>query len=369
MKNSERIPVIDFLRGLSCLGVLLYHVRVDLWIGWWRITSYPQEYSSFAKAMAWLSIPTPFMGYAVVLFFLISGFCIHYPNTSGNIRSSWRTYFIRRFWRIYPAYFAALLLTVCISYLCLNLWEDKTWDVSRILRVATLTQNYPPESGQFLSNPSLWTIPLEIEFYFLYPIAFLFFSTLKTYLLLSLAFLTSGLSILLSYQGYQWLTFTALFLWPSWLIGAWVAKLYRDQKLNQIKLGYLLPLAGLSLGVSLMSRYQNWETWTQYFAWTAFYSFFFIFCLSQPKFIKQMIGIRLMRAVSWIGKISFSLYLVHFPIFRLIGYLHREIFEEKPVNFLIPLFYLFPVIFLAWIFFKWVEEPIHRWSKRKIHQR
>ena len=51
MTQTCRIPVIDFLRGLSCLGVLLYHVRVELWIGWWRITSYPHEYSSFAKAM------------------------------------------------------------------------------------------------------------------------------------------------------------------------------------------------------------------------------------------------------------------------------------------------------------------------------
>ena len=56
MKNSDRIPVIDF-RGLSCLGVLLYH-EVDLWIGWWRITSYPQEYSSFAKSYGLVSIPT-----------------------------------------------------------------------------------------------------------------------------------------------------------------------------------------------------------------------------------------------------------------------------------------------------------------------
>ncbi len=172
MKNSERIPVIDFLRGLSCLGVLLYHVRVDLWIGWWRITSYPQEYSSLAKAMAWLSIPTPFLGYAVVLFFLISGFCIHYPNTVGNVSPSWKTYFVRRFWRIYPTYFIALILTACISYFCYFMWGDATWNFDRILRVATLSQNYPPGYGQFLSNPSLWTIPLEVEFYILYPFAF-----------------------------------------------------------------------------------------------------------------------------------------------------------------------------------------------------
>ena len=254
---------------------------------------------------------------------------------------------VRRFWRIYPAYFAALVLTAGISYLCLTLWGDKTWDVSKIFRVATLTQNYPPGNGQFLSNPSLWTIPLEIEFYLLYPLAFLFFASNRSSFLWIFAFGISGFSILLSYQGYQWLTFTAFFLWPSWLLGAWIAKLYRDQKLNRIKLGYLLTFTGLSLGVALMSRYQNWETWTQYFAWTAFYSFFFIFCLSHTRFINRMIGNRLMKAVSWIGKISFSLYLIHFPLFKLFGYLHREIFEEKPANFLISLFYLLPVILIS----------------------
>jgi peptidoglycan/LPS O-acetylase OafA/YrhL len=365
MGHSDRIPVIDFLRGLSCLGVLLYHVRVDLWIGWWRISSYPQEYSSFAKAMAWLSIPTPFMGYAVILFFLISGFCIHYPNTSGNARPCWKTYLVRRFWRIYPAYFAALVLTAIISYTCLNLWGDNTWDVNKVIRVATLTQNYPPGSGQFLSNPSLWTIPLEIEFYLLYPLAFLFFLSNRSSLLWLFTFGISGFSILLSYKGYPWLTFTALFLWPSWLLGAWIAKLHREKTLEQIQLSYLLLLGGLTLGIALVSRYKNWETWTQYFAWTAFYYFFFIFCLSHSRFINRMFGNRITKAVSWIGKISFSLYLIHFPLFKLFGYIHREIFEEKPTNFLISLLYLLPIILLAWLFFRVVEAPIHEWSKKK----
>ena len=68
--------------------MLLYHVRIDLWIGWWRITSYPQEYSvPLPKLVAWLSIPTPFLGHAILLFFLISGFCIHYPNTFFSEKS------------------------------------------------------------------------------------------------------------------------------------------------------------------------------------------------------------------------------------------------------------------------------------------
>ena len=68
------------------------------------------------------------------------------------------------------------------------------------------------------------------------------------------------------------------------------------------------------------------------------------------------------------SKISFSLYLIHFPLFKLFGYLHRSIFDEKPANFLISLFYLLPVIFLAWLFFMWVEDPIHQWSKKKRYQ-
>ena len=123
MKNSDRIPVIDFLRGLSCLGILLYHVRVDLWIGWWRITSYPYEYSSFAKAMAWFSIPTPFLGYAIILFFLISGFCIHYPNTYKHANPCWKTYLIRRFLRIYPAYFVALVFSTFRLWTLVVFWS------------------------------------------------------------------------------------------------------------------------------------------------------------------------------------------------------------------------------------------------------
>ncbi|MDA8775794.1 acyltransferase, partial [Opitutales bacterium] len=220
MKKNERIEVIDLLRGLSCLGVLLYHIRIDLWVGWFRIKNYPHEFTSVEKTLAWITIPAPFLGYAILLFFLISGFCIHYPNTISDSKPNWKIYFQRRFWRIYPTYLVAILLTAVISYFCHLKWGDVDWSVEKILRVATISQNYPPGNGQFLTNPSLWTIPLEIEFYILYPVAFLCVLKCGFFTLLIMSVVFSTLSIYLTTLGFQWVSYTFLSLWPSWLLGA-----------------------------------------------------------------------------------------------------------------------------------------------------
>ena len=226
--------------------------------------------------MAWLSIPAPFLGYAILLFFLISGFCIHYPNTLSDSKPCWKIYFKRRFWRIYPTYLIAILLTSVISYFCHIQWGDIDWNFERILRVATVSQNYPPGNGQFLTNPSLWTIPLEIEFYVLYPLAF--FCILKfgffTLLILSVGF--SVLGIYLTKIGLHWVSFTSLFLWPSWLLGAWIASLHRENKLSKLKILPVSSILILFLIIALASRLQKWEEWTQYAGWTGFYFALFL---------------------------------------------------------------------------------------------
>ena len=362
--GRERIEVVNVLRGLSCLFVLLYHVRVDLWTGWWNIKLYPQNYSSFEKVTAWLSVPTPFMGYAILLFFLISGFCIHYPNTLSNSKPSWLDYFKRRFWRIYPTYLVAVLLTASISYFTHFQWDDTTWNAERMIRVALLSQNYPPTNGQFLSNPSLWTIPLEIEFYVIYPFAFILIPRLKFTWLIFIAFCISGFTVYLMNHGFQWISYTSFLFWPSWLLGAWVASLHRENKTSEINLLFLSFGFLLFLILSLLSRLENWESWLQYGSWTGFYFILFLLVLRFEKRIHAVKENLVYKLFSWLGKISFSLYLVHFPLFKLFGYIHRDFFEKKPDNFLFSLLYLIPVIFLAWIFFKFIENPIHIWSKQ-----
>ena len=147
-------------------------------------------------------------------FFLISGFCIHYPNTFASAKPSWKIYFKRRFWRIYPTYLIAILMTSVVTFYCHIKWGDNTWDLERIFRVITVSQNYPPENGQFLSNPSLWTIPLEIEFYALYPLALFLLVKFGFSKLLILSAIITGISHYLAKQGLHWISYTAIFSGP-----------------------------------------------------------------------------------------------------------------------------------------------------------
>ena len=365
MSKLQRVASIDFLRGLSCLGILLYHVRVDLWVGWRELSNFPESYTAFERAVAWLSVPAPFLGHAILLFFLISGFCIHYPQTNGST-PNWNSYLLRRFFRIYPPYFVAVALTVAITYLCHLLWNDETWDPSRIWRVLSLTQNYPPGKGQLLSNPSLWTIPLEMEFYVLYPLAFIFFFKLKSSLLWIVTGFLSALSVYLSSQGVAWTSFTALFFWPVWLLGAWTAQLYHDNRLQSLSYWKVVPVLSLSLALSLASRLQGWDAWIQYLLWTCFYLCLLFLSLSWRNPSSNSVLRALYHLLSWLGKISFSVYLVHFPLFKLFGYLHISIFAEKPANFIVSLGYLFLVCPLGWLFYLCVERPVHFWSRNRI---
>ena len=167
-ESQERVPMIDALRGLSCLGILLYHVRVDLWIGWWRITSYPEEYSSFAKTVAWLSIPTPFLGYAILLFFLISGFCIIIPIRS-KAESQMETIFPATLLADLPPYLAALALTAGISYFCHVLGMTPLGILSELYEPRPFLKTTPLTMDNFLATLSFGPFRWRLNFTYFIP--------------------------------------------------------------------------------------------------------------------------------------------------------------------------------------------------------
>jgi peptidoglycan/LPS O-acetylase OafA/YrhL len=153
MNSKSHFTWIDFLRGISAFGIVLYHVRVDLWVGWVAISTQPESFSFFDRAVALLSIPIPFLRPSVMLFFLVSGFCIHYSYAALSRAWELKSYSIRRFLRIYPPYIAAVILCVLIEWILRVQFNQEVSPTAKVWQTVFMVQNYSADGGQMYTNP------------------------------------------------------------------------------------------------------------------------------------------------------------------------------------------------------------------------
>lgn len=115
------------------------------------------------------------LGYVpgVPIFFLLSGYLI---SSSWERCATIHEYFIKRAIRIFPALWVCLAITI----FCINVFDDITWEfwptLLWLFAQSTFMQFYTPEClrgfGLGVPNGSLWTIAVELQFYFLVPIIY-----------------------------------------------------------------------------------------------------------------------------------------------------------------------------------------------------
>ncbi len=150
--NINYRPEIDGLRALAVLGVLIYHLNPS-----------------------WL--PGGYLG--VDIFFVISGFLITSILLKGWEKGdfSYKEFYLRRARRILPAMLAVTALTCFASYFIL--FPDEMKSAARACRQALLCcSNYFFAKGDGYfdpgaeSNPFLhtWSLGVEEQFYFIFPI-------------------------------------------------------------------------------------------------------------------------------------------------------------------------------------------------------
>ena len=101
MVERRRIPSLDGLRAIAIALVIVDHVS--------RSPGFPvapEQTDRLAEALGALGVR---------IFFVISGFCIHLrcaraASLGETPRVAFFPFWKRRFWRLYPAYLAALAL-------------------------------------------------------------------------------------------------------------------------------------------------------------------------------------------------------------------------------------------------------------------
>jgi peptidoglycan/LPS O-acetylase OafA/YrhL len=154
----------DFLRLLAAIQVLIGHTSAHLGI----------NLGVFGKILGFFP--------GVPIFFTISGFLI---TMSYDRNKDTKKYFRNRFLRIYPALWTCTIFLI-ITLIIFKAIQFKTYFsrdfIAWFFAHMTMFQYYTPDIlrgwGVSAPNGSLWTIPVEIEFYILVPIIFLAFKKL-----------------------------------------------------------------------------------------------------------------------------------------------------------------------------------------------
>lgn len=352
--------VVHCLRGVAAYMVVIFHARVDLWQGW-RVVSTREDLGAFERLMAYFSLPAAFGAAGVILFFILSGYCIALPHAGPTGRPLvFKEYLARRFFRIYPPYAAVLLLCGLVTWWGVSRGVSSLADTAGYWTSLFMVQNYT--TGQIALNPSLWSLPVEMELYLVFPLFYLGLRRLGPRGTWAGAVMLSLVGIGLHKAGWAGASANFAIYWLIWWGGAMLAEWRKSQTLRAPGLLILLGAAG-AFAVGALGTLKTWDP-----VWLHFgYGFgFFValwFMLAHEEIITRSLRC-IAPLVVGAGTISYSLYLVHFPVLRVMGALWVERFGEKPLNFIWVFAALVPVTLVAWVFYKVAEEPSHRWAKR-----
>jgi peptidoglycan/LPS O-acetylase OafA/YrhL len=92
-KSESKFYGLDHLRAIAIIFVFLYHYRIPIF-------GPPEWVKDYAK-FGWTGVD---------LFFVLSGFLISsqlFSQINSNEKISFRTFFVKRFFRIIPAYWVS----------------------------------------------------------------------------------------------------------------------------------------------------------------------------------------------------------------------------------------------------------------------
>lgn len=221
VQTLRKILAIEAIRGFAAIYVVLGHIV---------LLFQPQQFYPNKSFL----IKTLF-GYgheAVILFFIVSGFSIHY-SSSCNLRSwkSIKDYLFKRFRRIYPLFFISLLFALIVLFVLHNNGMKSTF-VRNILSFLFLTDiSKGSICNPISSNPPIWSLSYEVIYYLLYPILIQCFHKYGFKKVLNTSFLISLLFSLFCAVGYANHLANVFQLYWIWVAGAVLA----EYKMKEIK--------------------------------------------------------------------------------------------------------------------------------------
>ena len=308
------------LRGIACLGGCFMHFAG---------TIHSDSLNNYAK----------YGGWGVPLFFVISGFILPYSLEQGNYKlKNYFRFVLKRLLRLEPAYLCSIVAVFLLSILA-QFSPYNNSIVPDFFTFRTLSHLFylTDISGHKWYNPVYWTLAIEFQFYLIIGLLFPLIQQNKIsyQIVLFLLFVTIGYRLGHDHYLSEYLIYFFAGIQLYWF------------KQSKIDLNIYF-IFSISLVVFAFLKY-GW-------AGPLCITFATLFII----FIKKEL-----RILIFIGKISYSLYLIHTILGTdaLINFMQNFIISE--VGRIILAIVAFPItILLAWVFYRLIEAPSQKLARR-----
>lgn len=362
-KHKNRyITGFDGLRTIGVLGVILYHLNPNIFVG------------------GYLGVP---------IFFAVSGYLVtdhmlaSYQQTG---RYDNKGYLLRRVKRIYPQLLTVLLASSAYIFLFQRDLLSKLWQVflSNVLNVYNWWQIANGQSyfERFAGNESpfthLWTLSIEGQFYLLWPLVIFLlvryvkkpgrmFGIMMGFSVLSAALMAflyqPGVDISRIYYGTDTRLFAILLggalavIWPSSRLRAHVAKSDR-RLLNMI--GAVASLGMLFLIFSPLMDPQKALTYRGGMFIFSILTVILIAIVAHPgaDFNKYLTN----PIFKWVGQRSFGIYLYQFPVMIFYEHAVKGMGQNQVISQIIEIIL---ILLISDITYRLIERPLGKvtWKK------
>ncbi|MBB3066839.1 acyltransferase family protein [Limibacillus halophilus] len=341
--RSERVfrPDIEGLRGLSVLLIVFYHLEVSL-------------------------LPGGFIG--VDVFFVISGFLITRliidDISAGTF--TFRAFYLRRLRRLGPALLFTLAVSLFLAALSLSGGRLLDHILATLWALLGLSNIFFWIQTDYLQEPGglallhTWSLGVEEQFYLIWPAVLVLLSGSgafagRRFLPAMSAFLIAAAAGSLALSEY-WLDRDAsavFFLTPfraaEFAAGALLVFFSRQPIRIPVVIRNAMVVCGLGSILFAALRYSVEMRFPGLSSLVPAMGAVLIIAAGDPSVLRMPLGNRPLR---WIGRISYSLYLIHFPVIVFFG-----LWSLLPNPFLDGLAMFLLSVLSAWGIHHWIEQP------------